>query len=163
MWYDLERRLIGSVNSNLYLSLECSISDNSNLNNFNGFFIWILGMWVYTMIWVYYCTTSKWIYTWFTRCRVLFFYLVWYLSGPHYWPWIYNIIVGLVPNDLRLFLLYGLTLIPAQISNHMPDKVCDEITHLFPNFNGCTVEVWEWISNFITYYRKDVITYPCWD
>ena len=25
----------------------------------------------------------------------------------------------------------------------------DEITHPFPNFNGCTIEVWEWISNFI--------------
>ena len=23
----------------------------------------------------------------------------------------------------------------------------------FPNFNGCTVEVWEWISNFITLYN----------
>ena len=32
----------------------------------------------------------------------------------------------------------------AWISNHMPDKVWDEITYPFPNFN----EVWEWISNF---------------
>ena len=24
----------------------------------------------------------------------------------------------------------------------------DEITYPFPNFNGCTVGVWEWISNF---------------
>ena len=31
----------------------------------------------------------------------------------------------------------------------MPIKVRDEIIYLFPNFNGCTVEVWEWISNFI--------------
>ena len=23
----------------------------------------------------------------------------------------------------------------------------DEITYPFPNFNGCTVEVWEWIGN----------------
>ena len=30
----------------------------------------------------------------------------------------------------------------------MPDKVWDEITYPFPNFNGCTIEVWEWISNF---------------
>ena len=29
------------------------------------------------------------------------------------------------------------------------------ITYPFPNFNGCTVEVWEWISNSIfTYYDK---------
>ena len=26
---------------------------------------------------------------------------------------------------------------------------CDYITYPFPNFNGCTVEVWEWTSNFI--------------
>ena len=25
----------------------------------------------------------------------------------------------------------------------------DEITYLSPYFNGATVEVWEWISNFI--------------
>ena len=24
-----------------------------------------------------------------------------------------------------------------------------EITYPFPNFNSCTIEVWEWISNFI--------------
>ena len=28
----------------------------------------------------------------------------------------------------------------------------DEITYPFPNFNGATVEVWEWISNFITHF-----------
>ena len=28
---------------------------------------------------------------------------------------------------------------------------------------GCTVEVWEWISNFIQDFIMDVITYPCWD
>ena len=30
---------------------------------------------------------------------------------------------------------------------HMSSKVRDEITCLFLNFNGVTVEVWEWISN----------------
>ena len=25
------------------------------------------------------------------------------------------------------------------------------------------VEVWEWISNFISHFIKDVITYPCWN
>ena len=39
----------------------------------------------------------------------------------------------------------------------------DEITYPFPNFNGCTVEAWEWISNFIPHFIVDVITYPCWD
>ena len=31
----------------------------------------------------------------------------------------------------------------------MPSKVWDEIAYPFPNFNGATVDVWEWISNFI--------------
>ena len=26
----------------------------------------------------------------------------------------------------------------------------------------CTVEVWEWISNFIPHLKMNVITYPCW-
>ena len=34
----------------------------------------------------------------------------------------------------------------------MPSKVWDEITYPFPNFNGRTIEVWEWISNFIPYF-----------
>ena len=39
---------------------------------------------------------------------------------------------------------HGLTLIPAWISDHIPSKVCGEITYPFPNLNdGCTVEVWE--------------------
>ena len=27
----------------------------------------------------------------------------------------------------------------------------DKITYPFPNFNGAAVEVWEWISNFISH------------
>ena len=42
-------------------------------------------------------------------------------------------------------------------------KVWAEIIHPFPNFNGCTVEVWEWINNFSPYFTGHVITYPCWD
>ena len=45
----------------------------------------------------------------------------------------------------------------------MPSKVWDEIIYPFPNFNGCSIEVWEWISNFITHIVIDVITYSCWD
>ena len=37
---------------------------------------------------------------------------------------------------------HGLTLISAWIRNYMPSKVWDAITYPFPNFNGCTVEVW---------------------
>ena len=58
----------------------------------------------------------------------------------------------------------GLTIISAWISsNHIHYKVCDEIIYPFPNFNGVTVEVWEWINNFIPHFIMDVITHPCWD
>ena len=39
----------------------------------------------------------------------------------------------------------------------------DEITNPFRNFNGCTVEVWEWICNFIPHFTGHMIIYPCWD
>ena len=45
------------------------------------------------------------------------------------------------------------------MSNYMPSKVWDEITYPFPNFNGCTVEVWEWVSNFMSHFIMDAITY----
>ena len=51
----------------------------------------------------------------------------------------------------------------AWISNHMHFIMWDEITYPFPNFNGGTVEVWEWISDFIPHYTWFLITYPCWD
>ena len=35
------------------------------------------------------------------------------------------------------------------------------ITYPFANFNGRAIEVWEWISNFISHFIIDVITYPC--
>ena len=48
----------------------------------------------------------------------------------------------LQPSDTRgLFYLHRLTLILAWISNYMPGKVWGEMTYLFLNFNGCTVEV----------------------
>ena len=58
---------------------------------------------------------------------------------------------------------YGLILILAWRSNHMSSKVWDEITYPFHNFDGCTVELWEWMRNFIPHIIMDVITYPCWD
>ena len=39
----------------------------------------------------------------------------------------------------------------------------DEITYPFSNFNGITVEVCIWISNFISHFTGHVITYPCWE
>ena len=50
---------------------------------------------------------------------------------------------------------------PAWISRHIHYKVWDEITYSFPNFNGGTVEVWEWISNFIPHFIGHLITYSC--
>ena len=35
-----------------------------------------------------------------------------------------------------------------------------KITNRFPNFSGCTVEAWEWISNFTPHFM-DVIIYSC--
>ena len=55
------------------------------------------------------------------------------------------------------------TLIPAWIGNHMPSKVWYEIIYRFLNFNGATVEVKEWISNFIPHFMMDVIANQCWD
>ena len=42
----------------------------------------------------------------------------------------------------------------------MPSQVWDEITNPFPNFNGYTVEVWEWISTFILNNIMEEIPYP---
>ena len=61
------------------------------------------------------------------------------------------------------FYHHGLTLIPVEISNYIHYKVWDEITNPFLNFNGATVEVFEWISNFIPHLTGRVITYPCYD
>ena len=60
------------------------------------------------------------------------------------------------------FHWHGLTLILDYISNHTSINMLVEIIHQFPNFNRCTVEVWEWISNFI---RRGVMdaTFPCWN
>ena len=56
---------------------------------------------------------------------------------------------------------HDIPLIQHWISNHMAREVWDEITYVFPNFNDYTVEVWEWISNFIPHFMMDAITYPC--
>ena len=38
--------------------------------------------------------------------------------------------------------------------------MCSDITYPFPTFNSCTVEVWEWITNFTPHFVMDEITYP---
>ena len=52
---------------------------------------------------------------------------------------------------------------PSRVSNSIYYIVWDEITYPFPNFNGCTNDVWESISNFIPHFTGHVITYPYWD
>ena len=47
------------------------------------------------------------------------------------------------------FYKHILTIIQAWVSNQTNYKVWDEITFPFPNSNGCTDEMWDWISNFI--------------
>ena len=42
-----------------------------------------------------------------------------------------------------------LTWINPLMNNHIPNQMQDQITYPFLNFNGCTAEVWEWMSNFI--------------
>ena len=46
-------------------------------------------------------------------------------------------------------LLTWIDLVAEWISNHIHSKMCGEITYPFPNLDGATVDVWEWISNFI--------------
>ena len=58
------------------------------------------------------------------------------------------------PKYQEPHLLTWINLIPAGISNYIHYKVWHEITYPFPNFNGATIEVWEWISNFIPQFYR---------
>ena len=60
------------------------------------------------------------------------------------------------------FYWHSLTLIPAWISNCMTSKAWGEIINPFTNFNGATVEICEWISNFMPHFLIDVIICPWW-
>ena len=60
-------------------------------------------------------------------------------------------------------LLTWIDLNPPRISNKRPIKVLDEINYPFPILNDCTVEVWEWMNNFISHFIMDVLSDPCWD
>ena len=55
---------------------------------------------------------------------------------------------------------HSLTLILALKNNYILYKVWGEITQPFPNSNGATVGVWEWMNNFIPHFTWHVITYP---
>ena len=55
----------------------------------------------------------------------------------------------------------GLTLISAWRSYHNHYKMWGKIDYRFPHFSD-TVEVWEWVSNFIPHLTLSAITYPYW-
>ena len=59
---------------------------------------------------------------------------------------------------------HGLTLIPEWISNHTPNWGVKLLIHSpFPNWNGITIGVWEWITNLIPHFIMDVIFCPYWE
>ena len=67
-------------------------------------------------------------------------------SSPHgFWDSVYK---------------HGLTLIPVWGGNHDHCKMWGEISYPSPNVNGCTVEVWKWICNFIPHVIMYVIIHP---
>ena len=61
------------------------------------------------------------------------------------------------------FYKHELTLIPTWISKYILYKTCIEMIYQFPDFDGATVEVWEWISNLIPCFTVYIITHPCGD
>ena len=86
------------------------------------------------------------------------------VNSPHKWP----VTRKMFPFDdvimtRRPFYYHGIILILTWIGYHMPNKVWDEITYPFQNYNGATVKVWEWKSHFIPHFIMDVIIYPCQD
>ena len=64
-----------------------------------------------------------------------------------------------IDNAVTLGPLYqhGLTLISVWINNYIHNEMLDEIT--YPSHTS-KVDVWKWISNFITQSTGHVITYP---
>ena len=61
----------------------------------------------------------------------------------------YNLFLYLWHIICAPFHKHILTLIQVWINNYNHFKVWGEFFYPFPNFNGATVEVWEWISDFI--------------
>ena len=115
----------------------------------------------------------------FSYIRYHFMLLMWHDRVKLFNPWQHSFHMKAVPllakrlvlascsvgntTPRGFFYKYGLTLITAWISNRLPCKVWNEITYLLKIFNGCfTVDVWEWISNFIQDFITCIITYSLW-
>ena len=78
----------------------------------------------------------------------------WQMDSPHKGPAKWQLFLC---HDILIDMSYPC---PAWRSYYIHHKVWNETTYPFPNFNGCTVEVWEWISNFIPHSSGHVITDP---
>ena len=77
--------------------------------------------------------------------------------------WNSSLINMIFVNTRCPFYLHGLTLTPAWISYHIHHKMWNEITYPFPNFNGATIELWEWVNNFIPHFTGHINTCPFCD
>ena len=110
-----------------------------------------------TVLWYAYLFGPKWSINYY-------YYMYSYhtcLTKVSKWWTVFPLVVGCW-NNLRCIILsydLGLLLLTltwvnlntlAWISNHIPSKVWVWITYPFPNFNGYTIEVWDWTSTFDT-------------
>ena len=61
------------------------------------------------------------------------------------------------PKPMMTLFKYAnmVTRVSPWLSNQMPSKVWVEIIYPFSNFNGSTIEVWEWLSNFIPHFNDE--------
>ena len=73
---------------------------------------------------------------------------VWLIMGTQRTPNCFIHLDGHSVQDLRTMILTHGNIISVWISNHMLHEVWNDITYPFPNFNGCTVEIWQFISDF---------------
>ena len=66
--------------------------------------------------------------------------------------------IGYMVTRMGFLYEHGLTLTPACICNYTYYEVWKENKSPFLNFNGGTVEVWEWTSYFIPHFTGKGIT-----
>ena len=88
--------------------------------------------------------------------------IVWHLNS---WISFQTVLTCLTAHIYLTALLWwylsNKDLVTTWISYYIYYDVWVKITYSFPKFNGATVEVWEWLSNFIPHFTWHVVTYPC--
>ena len=72
-----------------------------------------------------------------------------------------SIALLLMPWLLGPLLLTWFNFNPSMKNDNIHYKVWEKITHPFPNLNGYTIEVWDWIDDFIPHLTDHVSKYPC--